>query len=542
MPATRICAPAVGGYDVAMSVRFPIVVSAVVTFMAGLPACDCGVIPLDKPPGRLAGTACDAETGEPVAPGTTITIEADGTVLTATVGDLGNYAFPRVPAGDVVVVLPVDRRQDTTVGGDESVEFIDTACRDISLEHPGSLSGKVCNAHVGDVVAGADVVIVLPDGTQLTTTTDAEGNFSFAEVPQGRHALSIRGDGYSKTELVEIGADEAVVIDIGDACAIPNPGDAGGVRGLVCAPDFGGLQNASVSITLDNGDVLEVRTGDDGRFVLDNVPAGSHTLVIQKGSFRAEQTVVIVGGEMLQLNEAECALEPDDIRVAFVTGSRNDHMRDVLGSLGIEGDFVDVYDGKHGSDASGGAEGDWALQLLSEDRLIFQYDIVFISCRAFEGDLRASSQMRDRLREFVNRGGSVYTSDQAYGVIEATWPERIDFEGDDQVQGAANKGESANNISAQIVDAGLAASFGGVNATLHYPLAGWSVVRDVANDVTVYAKADVNLRSGGGRVRNAPQMVGFKDGEGTVIYSSFHQEPGINPDQLRMLQILMFEL
>ena len=264
--------------------------------------------------------------------------------------------------------------------------------------------------------------------------------------------------------------------------------------------------------------------------------------MIQKGSFRAEQTVVIVGGEMLQLNEAECALEPDDIRVAFVTGSRNDHMRDVLGSLGIEGDFVDVYDGKHGSDASGGAEGDWALQLLSEDRLIFQYDIVFISCRAFEGDLRASSQMRDRLREFVNRGGSVYTSDQAYGVIEATWPERIDFEGDDQVQGAANKGESANNISAQIVDAGLAASFGGVNATLHYPLAGWSVVRDVADGVTVYAKADVNLRSGGGRVRDAPQMVGFKDGEGTVIYSSFHQEPGINPDQLRMLQILMFEL
>jgi hypothetical protein len=43
-------------------------------------------------------------------------------------------------------------------------------------------------------------------------------------------------------------------------------------------------------------------------------------------------------------------------------------------------------------------------------------------------------------------------------------------------------------------------------------------------------------------VNEAPQIVGFHQGNGRVTYSSFHQEPGSHPDQLRILQLLMFEL
>ena len=160
-----------------MSVRFPIVAAAAVatSFLAGLPACDCGTVPLGAPPGRLSGVACDVDTGEPVAVGSVIEIEADGDVLTAAVGDSGAFFFGNVPAGDVVVVLPTDRRLSARVNSDASVEVVDTACRDISLEHPGSIEGRVCNGHVGNVVAGADVVLVLPDGTQIAVVTDDDG-------------------------------------------------------------------------------------------------------------------------------------------------------------------------------------------------------------------------------------------------------------------------------------------------------------------------------------------------------------------------------
>lgn len=525
-----------------MSVRFPIAASVAATFLAGIPACDCGVAPLAAPPGRLTGTVCDVDTGEPIAGGTAVTIEAGTQSFTAPLGELGVFFADNIPAGDVVVVLPGDRRVEAEVEPDATTTFIDTACRDIAGEHPGSIDGRVCNAHVGDVVVGADVVLVLPDGTQLTTTTDAEGRFSFAEVPQGTHAVSIRGDGYQKSVIVTVGPDEEVVVDVGNACAIPSPGETGDITGLVCAADFGGLVDASVTVTTDGGIEVTTTTDSEGRFVLEGVPAGEQTIVIVKGSFRQTITVTVVAGEVLALDENECALEPDDIRVAFVTGSRNDHMRDVLGSLGIEDSFIDVYNGKHGSDAEGGPDGDWALQLLSSDARINDYDVVFISCRAIEDDLRASSAMRNVLRDFVLNGGSVYTSDQAYGIIEAVWPEQIDFYGDDDTARAANKGEATDDVNARIVDANLAASFGGTSASLHYPLNGWSVVEDVASGVKVYADADVELTGTLGRVRGAPQMVGFKHGAGTVIYSSFHQEPGTHPDQLRMLQILMFEL
>jgi hypothetical protein len=500
------------------------------SFLAGIPACDCGVTPLSSPPGRLSGVACDEATGEPVAAGSAVTIEVDGEPRTVLTNDVGNWFMGDVPAGTAELLMPSGRRLEVDVVSDETTTVTDTACRDIAAEHPGSISGRVCNAHVGDVVAGADVVVVLADGTRLETTTDADGNFAFPDVPQGSYALSIAGDGYSRTVVVEVGADEAVVLDVGGACSIPEPGATGAVSGLVCASDFGGLVDATVSITLDDGDVLTVQTDDDGRFVLDGIPEGDQVLVIQKGSFRAEQVVVITAGETLQLNEDECALEPDDIRVAFVNGSDNDHLRDVLGSLGINESQIDFFNG------------DWAEELLSGDAAVMGYDILFLSCRSEESTYFNSSAMRDRLREYVEAGGSVYASDQAYGLIEVTYPSQIDFEGDDDVRAAANKGDRVDDLVANIVDGNMATSFGQTSATLHYPLRGWSVMRSVGNDVDVYVKANAPLKDNGGRVNNAPQIVGFSEGDGRVIYSSFHQEPGTHPDQLHILQLLMFEL
>lgn len=505
-----------------------VAVAAAFTTML-MPGCDCGPEPLAAQPGTLAGIACDPATGLPIAVGDVV-VESAGERLPVRTDESGHYVVSRVPAGDADVVLPGERRVTVSVIPGATVDVTDTACRDLAGLDIGTVTGQVCNGHVGVVVANADVLIILPDNTRLTTTTDAEGRFSFAEVPAGSHGLSVRGDGFSKSEVITVVGGEETLVDVGGACAIPAPGEVGGVRGRVCTPDgTQPLTDARASIAPAGFAEIANTTDADGRFLLEGVPAGDQLLVIQKGTFRSERTVTIPAGSILQLDEQECAIQPDAIRIAVVRGSEFDHVEQVLGSIGIDEGNIDIY----------GA--DWAESLLGPDELIRDYDILFLNCRSTEPVYLASAAMRATMVSFVEAGGSLFASDQAYDLIERTFPSRIDFQGNDSTLGAADKGAATDALTASVVDNTMRGLFGRSTATLAYPLSSWSVIADVANDVDVYLVADAPLASGGD-VNEAPQIVGFHQGNGRVTYSSFHQEPGSHPDQLRILQLLMFEL
>jgi hypothetical protein len=494
-----------------------------------LPACDCGLEPLAVAPGVLRGIACDPDSGRPIVD-VDVSVAAAGQTLSSRTADDGSFRIANVPAGSAEVTLPGERTIAIVVIAGETSEVPDTACRGLPGVDYGSVRGQVCNGHVGVVVANADVLIVLPDDSRLATTTDAEGFFSFSDVPVGTHALSVRGEGYSRSEAITVVANVETVVDVGDACAIPAPIEVGGVRGRVCTPDGqNALTDARASISPVGMAEIASLTDADGRFLLEGVPSGNQLLIIQKGTFRSEQTVTIPVGSILQLDEQDCQLQPDAIRIAVVRGSEFDHVEQVLGSLGIDEGQIDIY----------GA--DWAEVLLDGDERVRDYDVLFLNCRSAEPAYLASSIMRDRLRGFINDGGSLYGSDQAYDLIEGTFPDKVEFVGNDGTRGAADKGASVDSLGASIVDFNMASLFGRSSATLHYPLASWSVVSGVASGVTVYLTADAALVDGG-RVNDAPQIVGFDHGQGRVTYSSFHQEPGSHPDQLRILQLLMFEL
>jgi hypothetical protein len=169
------------------------------------------------------------------------------------------------------------------------------------------------------------------------------------------------------------------------------------------------------------------------------------------------------------------------------------------------------------------------------------YDVLFLNCRSAEPVYLASQPMRTLMRSFVADGGSLFASDQAYDLIERTFSDKINFVGTETTLAAADQGLAVDNLVASIVDFNMSGLFGRSTATLHYPLSRWSMMEDVADGVDVYLTADaetVDNRT----IRDAPQIVGFDHGEGRVTYSSFHQEPGSHPDQLRILQLLMFEL
>lgn len=492
-------------------------------------ACQCGLEPLAAEPGSLAGVACDPETGLPLDAGEVVVV-TEGGRLTALTDDGGHYFVPRIPAGDASVQLPGDRTVAVLVLPGETVDVDDTACRSGVDADLGSVVGRVCNGHVGQVVAGADVLIVLPDGTRLQTVTDDDGRFAFAEVPAGVHAISVRGDGFSRSEALEVVADEETVVDIGDACSIPAPLEVGGVSGRVCTADGARpLDEARASIEPAGAAPISTLTDADGRFVLNGVPAGEQVLVISKGTFRSERTVTIPAGSILALDEEDCALSPDDIRIAVVRGSQYDHVEQVLGSIGIDDANIDLYDS------------DWAERLLGPDERVRDYDVVFLNCRSAEPVYLATQAMRTLMRSYVADGGSLFASDQAYDLIERTFSDKIDFLGQDTTLSAADQGSAVDGLAATVVNVEMATLLGRSTATLHYPLETWSMIQSVAEDVDVYLIADPQALDGH-VVEDAPQIVGFDHGQGRVTYSSFHQEPGSHPDQLRILQLLMFEL
>lgn len=73
-----------------------------------------------------------------------------------------------------------------------------------------------------------------------------------------------------------------------------------------------------------------------------------------------------------------------------------------------------------------------------------------------------------------------------------------------------------------------------------YPY-GFAAMQSVSSTVQVYISGDAPLYTGQ-TLADAPHLVGFPYGAGKVVYTSFHQEPGVHPQMEQVLHLLMFEL
>jgi hypothetical protein len=77
---------------------------------------------------------------------------------------------------------------------------------------PGTFAGTVARDTVGDAIAGAEVSI--PD-LNLTTLTNARGEFELSGVPSGRHAITVRAIGYQfLVDTIAVAAGQGIDADI----------------------------------------------------------------------------------------------------------------------------------------------------------------------------------------------------------------------------------------------------------------------------------------------------------------------------------------
>jgi hypothetical protein len=129
------------------------------------------------------------------------------------------------------------------------------------------------------------------------------------------------------------------------------------------------------------------------------------------------------------------------------------------------------------------------------------------------------------VRRYVQDGGSLYISDWAYDLVEAVYPEKINFLRDDDENDGAEYGVDGTYI-AEVVEPGLAAHLGTDSLEIGFSFGYFVLISDLAPGVTTYLRADMQyaVNDGSALLDDAPVTVGFADGLGRVLYTTFHQE------------------
>jgi hypothetical protein len=517
---------------------------------ASFGACNCDP-DLYSTPGKLLGIVCDVGSGAALQNTSVTVVDADGVSIDTTTDETGTFTADKLSTGNATITVHdaagdagADRTFTVDIEAARQAKFSDEACHaPVPPPTPtGTVEGRICDEAAGAWVPGANVFVITTAGGVFSTGTNPDGTFSLTDVPVGPQHLEVQKGSFYEAFDVTVVEAQVVNVPSPDTCeTAPPPPGSGTVDGRVCAPDGETwLADATVYVERPDGSRSQATTDADGHYTLTGVPAGAQVVNIEKGSFHSTVDVTVTADQTTTVPDDQCAILSPTVKVAVVTG-QYDHVEQVLSDLGIQNANVDTYDG-----TSFGSP--WITGLLDDFATLSTYDIVFLNCGLNDSRIVSFPDQTaiNNLKQFVQNGGSVYASDWAYTVVETAWPDKIDFARTDTDFSplAANSpkfGTPVNGLAATIVDANLATGMGTSSISLDYQLGEWVAMQAVASGVTVYITGDAPLEDGS-NLTDVPHTVGFNVGAGRVLYTSFHQEPGVNQNQERVLQLLMFEL
>lgn len=247
-------------------------------------------------------------------------------------------------------------------------------------------------------------------------------------------------------------------------------------------------------------------------------------------------------------------------KTAIATGdfdNVDELIQDVASQTTVEAE-IHYYDGYITGPAieSEPPNGGRPLELQVEDLLrvdstagLQQFKTVFLSdgmrgCNALkyngvgeDNHLVADQTVIDNIELSVRNGLRLYFSDWTYDLMEATWPDLVDWVGDDEELDQAQRGVAPQIVNASIVDEGLAEFMGvplGSQIEVIYNFGTWAVIESVSEDVDVLLSADVEYddpATGEVRVQeDAPLLIAANIGTGVVLFTTFHNEAQVSDD------------
>ena len=297
------------------------------------------------------------DTDEKLYEGVTVNlVDADGNVVATTTTDAnGSYSFDKLPAGTYSIKVV----QDGPIAGLEQTgdpdATKDNASEPITLNNDNpsktdvnfgyvnnnSLSGTVYrdDSRNGDQdgtepgYSGVTVQLLDKDGNVIaTTTTDANGNYSFSKLPDGTYSVKVVKDGEladteqtedpdatkdNASEPVTLGEDNPSKDHI-DFGYVPDYSIHGlvyrdGDRNETHGAGEKGYANQTVELRDKDGKVVATTTTDaNGAYSFSKLPAGDYTVKVVKG------------GALTDLDQTE---DPDSTKdsVSGVISLSNDH-------------------------------------------------------------------------------------------------------------------------------------------------------------------------------------------------------------------------
>ena len=340
------------------------------------------------------------------------------------------------------------------------------------------------------------------------------------------------------------GCSETTLVNRNDSPTVLEPGS---IKGRVCDPSgLTWLSDALVYTHLydENGKLYDTRmaySDRDGYWMLADLPEGIlYDIYVQWGSDILETyEVKIVADTVYKLDEPQC-FDPLEMDVAIITGDYDDfHL--VLNDLGFAN--YELIDGLTESEVVG---------FLTSPADMARYDMIFFNGGHVEEDVfyagdgsdsATVDEIRTNIKDYVEDGGMLYGSDWSYDVIEATWPQRIDFVGDDNTPDDAQKGEY-DYITAAVTDATLGEFLGKNYVEIEYDLPVWPPIESVHGATSTHLTGSVQYRIGTAvyTLPSSPILVSFSAGNGRVFFSTFRVAKNATNDMLLTLQYAMYSL
>ena len=260
-----------------------------VTVVAGT-SVSAGAMALTPLPsfGTITGTVTIA--GTDAAPLAGATVGVGSSFITTTTDSNGNFTLAGIPSGpgDLLSVKapgfdPATKTVTVVAGTSVSVGTIPLT----PLPRTSTEIGTVTNAGTVAPLAGATV-----GGTDFSTTTDSNGNFTLAGVPPGPQTLTISRSGFSPA-TTDVTVEPGKTLSAGTIALTPLS-TFGTTTGTVTNAGTGApLSGATVG-----GIGFSATTDSNGNFTLAGVPPGPQTLTISRSGFSpAMKLVPVVVGE-----------------------------------------------------------------------------------------------------------------------------------------------------------------------------------------------------------------------------------------------------
>jgi SAM-dependent methyltransferase len=310
----------------------------------------------------------------------------------------------------------------------------------------------------------------------------------------------------------------------------PPPDLTAGLHGRVCDPSGSyWVAGATVSLARDEdqdgtADIQRhVETNGDGHFHLLGLPPGPARIDIRKGSFSTHIDVELINGEITHIKEPSC-LSRDNIDIAVVEGKYDD-IGEILDFLTLP---FESYEGANSTQY---------LELLGDPAEMAKYDIIFLNCGIEWSWVSQQEEIRQNIVDYVEHGGSLYASDWAYWFIEQSFPEFIDFSGDDHHPGQALHGAPGGS-AVSVLDPNMQTLLGSSSAQIYFNYNSWATIEAAGETGTVLVEGDMSLEDGS-LIRDSPLTVRL-NGNQRVIYTAFHNEAQTTLDmELLLLEIIL---